>query len=109
MGKKRMSDHEVVTNIRKGSTPEVREMQIIAAAYDLAEQRIRDGTASDTLIRELIKLGSPKERIERDILDRQRDLITAKTEALRAQKSMDELYADAISAFKSYRGDNEEL
>lgn len=109
MATKRITDAEVIRNVRKASTPSARENQIIAAAYDLAEQRILDGSASDTLLREFVKLGSPKEQIERDILERQRDLITAKTEALRAQKSVDELYKEALSAFKSYHGENDDI
>lgn len=108
MAKKVISDTEVAQMVSKASTPGARESQVIAKAYDLAERRIMEGTASDTLIREFIKLGSPKEQIERDILERQRDLITAKTEALRAQKRVDELYSDALSAFKSYHGDDED-
>lgn len=109
MATKRIGDEEVIRSIRKASTPSARENQIVAAAYDLAEQRILDGTASDTLLREFVKLGSPKEQIEREILERQRDLITAKTEALQAQKSVDELYKEALSAFKSYHGDDDDI
>lgn len=107
MATKRITDEEVIRTVRKASTPAARENQIVAAAYDLAEQRILDGTASDTLLREFVKLGSPKEQIEREILERQRDLITAKTEALQAQKSVDELYKEALSAFKSYHGEDD--
>lgn len=109
MAKKIITDQQVINNIRKGSTPNAREAQLVAAAYNLAEQRILDGTASDTLLREFIKSGSPKEQIEREILERQRDLITAKTEALQAQKRVDELYSEALAAFKSYHGDTDEV
>ena len=64
MAKKVISDTEVVQMVSKASTPGARESQVIAKAYDLAERRIMEGTASDTLIREFIKLGSPKEQIE---------------------------------------------
>lgn len=108
MAKKVISDREAATRVSRASTPGARETQLIAAAYDLAEQRILDGTASDTLLREFVKLGSPKEQTEREILERQRDLITAKTEALKAQKRVDELYSDALSAFKNYHGDGDD-
>ena len=38
------------------------------------------------------------------IMEKQKELITAKTESLKAQKRMDELYAEAITAMKSYQG-----
>lgn len=108
MAKRRLSDGQVVVKTPKASTPDAREAQLTAAAYNLAEQRILDGTASDTLIREFIKIGSPKEKVEREILERQRDLITAKTEAIRAQKRSDEMFAEALAVFKSYRGDSDD-
>lgn len=108
MAKKRESDTQILNTVRKASTPDARQMQLVASAYDLAEQRILDGTASDTLLREFIKIGSPKEKIEREILERQRDLITAKTEALNAQRKVDELYSEALSAFRSYHGDDDD-
>lgn len=109
MHKKTPTDTELVFNIRKADTPEGRERQIIAEAYDLAERRILDGSASDTLLKELIKVGSTRERLEREILEKQRDLISAKTDAMKAQKRVDELYAEALDAFKSYHGDTDEL
>ena len=108
MGKRRISDEEVVRTIQRASTPEAREAQIVASAYDLAEERIRNGTASDTLLREFVKMGSPKEKIEREILERQKDLITAKIEALEAQRTADEVYSNALEAFKAYHGDSED-
>lgn len=109
MPKKTPTDTELVFNIRKADTPEGRECQIIAEAYDLAERRILDGSASDSLLKELIKVGSTRERLEREILEKQRDLISAKTDAMKAQKRVDELYAEALDAFKSYHGDTDEL
>lgn len=90
--------------IRPGTTPEARENQVIAMAYDLAEKQIREGTASSQVITHFLKLGSTKERIENEILERQKELITAKTEALQSQKRVEELYANALAAMKSYQG-----
>lgn len=90
--------------IRPATTPEAREDQVIAAAYDLAEKQILEGTASSQVITHFLKLGSRKERIEQEILERQKELITAKTEALQSQKRVEELYADALSAMRSYQG-----
>lgn len=90
--------------IRPALTPEARENQLIYLATDLAEQQLRDGTASSQVITHYLKLGSTKERIEKDILEKQKELISAKTEALRSQKRVEELYADAISAMRKYSG-----
>jgi hypothetical protein len=90
--------------IRPALTPEAREKQLTALAYDLAEQRLLDGTASSQEVVHFLKLASKKYRTEVEILDRQKDLITAKTEQLQSQKRVEELYANAISAMKEYSG-----
>lgn len=92
------------TRVRPAITPEARENQVIAMAYDLAEKQIREGTASSQVITHFLKLGSTKERIENEILERQKELITAKTEALQSQKRVEELYTNALSAMRSYQG-----
>lgn len=91
-------------NGRPALSPEARENQMIALAVDLAEQQLRDGTASSQVITHYLKLGSTKERIEKEILERQKDLITAKTEALQSAKRVEELYANAIAAMRRYSG-----
>jgi hypothetical protein len=90
--------------MRPAISPEARENQMISLAETLAEQQLRDGTASSQVITHYLKLGSTKERIEREILERQKELITAKTEALQSAKRVEELYANAIAAMKRYSG-----
>lgn len=94
-------------NPRPAMTPEARENYLIAKAYDLVEQRLLDGTATSQETTFFLKLGSTKERIEKEILERQKDLITAKTEALQSQKRVEELYAEAMQAFRSYSGSSD--
>lgn len=90
--------------IRPGITPEARENQLIALAVDLAEKQLQEGTASSQVITHYLKLGSTKERIEKEILERQKELIVAKTEQLQSAKRVEELYIDAINAMKKYSG-----
>lgn len=86
------------------STPEGRQAQIVAAAVDLAEQRILDGTASNQLLLHYIKIADPMRKIEEEILEKQKELIVAKTENLASQKKMEELYSEAIKAMTRYSG-----
>lgn len=90
--------------MRPALNPEARENQLISLAVDLAEQQLRDGTASSQVITHYLKLGSTKERIEKEILEKQKELITAKTEQLQSQKRIEELYARAIGAMRDYSG-----
>lgn len=85
-------------------TPEARENQLVAMAVDLAERQLRDGTATSQVITHFLKMGSTKEKIEKEILEKQKELITAKTEALKSQKRIEDLYANALNAMRRYSG-----
>lgn len=89
---------------RPALTPEGRENQLIALAVDLVEKRLRDGSASSQETTHFLKLGSTEARIKKEILEKEKDLITAKTEALKSQKRVEELYADALKAMRTYAG-----
>lgn len=100
--------------IRPGLTPEAREDQLVALATNLAEQQLLDGTASSQVISHFLKIGSTKERIEREILAEQKLLIKAKTEALESEKRTEAIYSEALKAMRRYSGqevdeDEEEL
>lgn len=88
-------------------TIEARENQLIALAVDLAEQQLSQGTASSQVITHYLKLGSTKERLEKDILEQQKHLLQAKTEAIQSAKKVEELYKNALNAMKSYSGRKE--
>lgn len=90
--------------IRPALTPEARENQLIFLATELAEQQLRDGTASSQVITHFLKLGSSNEKLEKEILVEQKELLVAKTSALKSSKVVEELYTNAINAMKSYSG-----
>ena len=85
-------------------TPEDREDQLISLAVDLAEQRLRDGTASNQLIAEIMKLGTTKERLQKEKLQRENEMLRAKTKALQAQEQSNQLYSQVLDAIRSYGG-----
>ena len=88
--------------LRPALTPEARENQMISLAVDLAEKQLREGTASSQVITHFLKLGSSK--LEKEILEKQKEMITAKTESLQSAKRVEELYSDAMNAFRKYSG-----
>ncbi len=94
--------------IRPALTPEARENQMIALAVDLAEKQLMEGTASSQVITHYLKLGSTKERIEKEILEKQKNLIEAKTQSLQSAKRVEELYAEALAAMRKYSGQEDE-
>ena len=92
--------------IRPALSPEARENQLIALATNLAEKQLMEGTASSQVITHYLKLGSTKERIEKEILEKQKELIEVKTASYQSQTKMEELYAEAIKALRKYSGNN---
>lgn len=94
---------------RPATTPEARENQMISLAVDLAEKQLIEGTATSQVITHYLKLGSTKERLEKDILKQQKSLLEAKTEALKSAKRVEELYADALEAMRHYSGNYGEM
>ena len=104
---KKVATKKPAKTMRPALTPEARENQLISLAVDLAEKQLREGTASSQVITHYLKLGSTKE-----ILEKQKDLIDAKTKTLQSTEKMEALYEKALSAFRGYSGqeidDNEE-
>lgn len=86
------------------TTPEAQESRMISLAIGLAEQQLRDGTASSQVITHYLKLGSTREKLERERLMEENKLLKAKTKALADQAEYKELVAEAISAMRNYQG-----
>ena len=94
--------------IRPALSPEARENQLIALAVDLAEKQLMEGTASSQVITHYLKLGTTKEKIEREIKKKKKELLEAKAENLRSAKKVEELYINALNAMKNYSGHGDE-
>lgn len=77
---------------------------MIAAAIDLAEKQLLDGTASSQVITHFLKLGSTTAMLEKMNLEKQTELLTAKTDAIQSGKRVEELYINALNAMKTYSG-----
>lgn len=101
-----ISDENSTESIRPALTPEAREDQLIALAVNLAEKQLREGTASSQVITHYLKRDAERKKndVELQILQKQKELIEAKTESLRAAQSNEELYKNAINAMREYAG-----
>lgn len=91
----------------RARTPEAREQQLAAAAYDLAEEQIRGGTASSQVITHFLKAGSTREVLEKERIYHENQLLEVKREHIASQARVEELYLDALKAMKSYSGEPE--
>lgn len=93
-----------VKRVPPALTAEGRENHLISLAYDLVEQRLLNGTATSQETTHFLKMGSLKERKELEIMEKQKELLDAKAEALASSKRIEELYSNAIEAMKAYHG-----
>ena len=108
MAKTVKSQSNPTQKMRPALTPEARENQCISLAMDLAEQQLRDGTASSQVITHFLKLGTEKAKLEREKLRQETEMMRAKTESLQSAKRVEELYANAIEAMRTYGGHGDE-
>lgn len=103
MAKKYISD-DVKEELIPASSPQARENQCIALAYDLVEKRMREGTATSQETTHFLKLGSYKEVLEREKLQNEIELLKQKAKAIESAERSEALAKEAIEAMKRYSG-----
>lgn len=104
MAKVKANNQNPPKKMRPALTPEAREKQLVSLAVDLAEQQLREGTASSQVITHYLKIGSTKEKYEIERLKEENKLLKAKTEQIQSMRNIEELYKDAIAAMRNYSG-----
>lgn len=88
-------------------TPEARENQLINLAVDETERRLRNGTVSSQILTVLLKLATTKAQLELEKLRSDIALQRAKEQEIEDKASNSDLYAQALEAFRSYKGDED--
>ena len=85
-------------------TPQARENQLTALAMDLAEQQLREGTASAQVISHFLKQGAAETELKKENIALRNELLVAQTDQIASQKKVEELYEEALRAMKTYGG-----
>ena len=88
-------------------TLDAREKEVVSLAVDLAEQQLRDGTASPSVITHYLKLGTTSYQLELEKLRHENELLKAKTDNIKSLGRMEELYEEAIESLRRYQGSDE--
>ena len=104
MAKASTSMPRTVKKGRPALSPEARENQLISLAVDLAEQQLRDGTASSQVITHFLKLGTSRAELEKEKLKKENKLMEAKTKAIESAEEMKTIAENAIRAMRNYQG-----
>lgn len=100
----RSSKQSSVKMGRPALTPEARENQMISLAVDLAEQQLRNGTASSQVITHFLKLGTTRAELEKEKLKRENKVLEAKAKAIESSEEIKVLYENALKAMRDYSG-----
>ena len=109
MGKtKVVSSSGTARRMRPALTPESRENQMSSVAMGRAEERLRNGTAASQEIVHFLKLGSTRERLEKEKIALENELVKAKTEAVASAKDIKEMYDQAMASFRRYSGQEDD-
>lgn len=89
-------------------TASEREDLMVDLAMKLVEQRMRDGTATSQETTHFLKLGTERERLEKQKIEQEIELAKAKIQATKAAEETKALYEEAIKAFKTYQSNYED-
>lgn len=89
-------------------SPQSQENKMINLAVNLAEKQLMDGTAKSQVIVHFLKLGTEQSALEKERLRRENILLEAKTRSFDSTAHAEELYNNAIRAFKTYNGNGGE-
>ena len=107
MGRRKKLDGSSSPQFSPASNPEERENQMISLAVNLAEQQLREGTASSQVLVHYLKLASTRNRLEEEKIRYETAMLQAKKDALNKSGQLQDLMANALEAFRSYSGNSE--
>lgn len=109
MKKSKISESTISSRkMRPALSPDAREQQLVSLAVDLAEEQLKNGTASSQVITHYLKLGSSREKLEKEKIALENELTKAKTEAVGSAKHIEELYEKAIASMRRYSGQGDD-
>jgi hypothetical protein len=77
---------------------------MVALAVDLAEKQLREGTASAMVINHYLRLGTTRERLEQQKLERENELLRSRVDQIESQARTEELFGQALRAMRAYSG-----
>lgn len=102
--RKSSDSSEAPSRLRRApaTSPEARENQLIAAAVDLAEKQILEGTASSQVLTHYLKLATTREQLEKEKIRNENELLKAKVDSIKSAERMEQLYENAIEAMRGY-------
>lgn len=91
-----------------GVTEDSEQNLMVGLARAQAKKQLMEGTASAQVVLFYLDLGSPAGQLRKEKLERENELLTAKTKALGDAKEVQKLYIEALTAMRTYSGAGDE-
>jgi len=88
-------------------TPEQEDLYLQSLAKKQAAYMLKNNTAPAPIVKFFLDQASLDKQLKLEKLRRENALMEAKTKAIESAEETEKMYAEAISAFKSYHGDRE--
>jgi len=104
MGRRKAEDEPNISLPPPAKTLEGRENQLIAAAMDLAEKRIAEGTASAQEVVHFLRAGSVTTQLQMEKIRGENNLLKSRIKELESRTTGESIYAEALKAFRGYAG-----
>lgn len=98
----------MATPRRQARTPEERQDQLINLAIAEAERQIINHQATSQIITHYLKLATKREELELARITGEIDLQKAKIEALAGQARQEQMFKEAVKAFRGYQGEDDD-
>ena len=102
-----MGSPRAPVTLRPGLSQEADEDQLISLSIDAAKKMLLEGNAPTSIVLHYLKLATTRERMEREIMATQKELMEAKKQAIESQAKIESLYAEAMRAMQRYSGYDE--
>lgn len=108
MGSSRNEQDRPLPRSRPATTPESQENRMIRLAVDMAEEQLRNKTASVQVLTHYLKLATTRETVEREKLKLENKLLEAKTSQIGSDEANKSSAEAALAAMRTYVGLTEE-
>lgn len=83
-------------------TMEAREAELVDLAMDVAEEQMRNHTASSQVITHFLKVGAIREQLELERVRAEIELAKAKVKAIESSEETERCVREAMDAMRSY-------
>lgn len=104
MPRRKVASLEDMPPVRCATNPNAQEQKMIGYAVDMAEEQLRNRTASPSVVVHYLKLGATDRQLELERMRLENELLKAKTDAIRSQERIEQLYIDAMKSMRVYQG-----